>query len=88
MILPMFEVDCNRNEGLTIKVRPSTMGMGLLPASTMGHLRAANKELLLALRSVIDSAIEYTERQEPGARRPRRIQVRMGETPAEEAEEQ
>jgi hypothetical protein len=84
MILPMFEVDCNRDEGLTIKVKPMTLG--LLPESTMGHLRAANKELLLALRSIIDSAIEYTEQAEAGARRPRRIQVRMGETPAEETE--
>ena len=86
MILPMLEVDCNRDEGLTIKVRPRTMGM--LPESTMGPLRAANRELLLALRSVIDSAIEYTEQTEAGARRPRRIQVRMGEAPAEGAEEQ
>jgi hypothetical protein len=78
----MFEVDCNRDEGLTIKVKPMTLG--LLSESTVGHLQAANKELLLALRSVIDSAIEYTEQKEAGARPPRRIQVRMGEAPAEE----
>lgn len=86
MTLPMFEVNCNRDEGLTIKLRPRRMG--LLPDSTVGHLRAANKELLLALRSVIDSAIEYTEQAEAGARRPRRIQVRTGEAPAEESPEQ
>jgi hypothetical protein len=86
MILPMLEVDCNRNEGLTIKIKPVTLGMA--SGSALGHLRAANKELLLALRSVIDSAIEYTEQKESGARPARRIQVRVGEAPTEETPEQ
>ncbi|MFQ6029616.1 MAG: hypothetical protein ACE5Q6_19235, partial [Dehalococcoidia bacterium] len=75
----LLEIDCNRDEGLTVRVRPGTLN--LLTESTRGHLRAANKELLLALRSVIDSAIEWTERQEHRDRRPRRIQVRVGDIP-------
>jgi len=82
----LLEIDCNRDDGLTVRIRPKTLD--LLSADTRGHLRAANKELLLALRSVIDSAIEYTDRKEQRARRPRRIQVRVGDAPPEEAAEE
>lgn len=80
MASQLLEIHCSREEGLSITVNPSTVG--LLSESTRVHLRAANKELLLALRSVIDSVIEYTEEKQQRARRPRRIQVRVGDAPA------
>jgi len=79
MAARLLEIDCNRDDGLTIRLKPRTLR--LLPESTRGHLRAANKELLLALRSVIDSAIEYTEQREQRARPHRRIQVTVGDIP-------
>jgi hypothetical protein len=80
----LLEIDCNRDEGLTIRLKPRTLS--LLPESTRGHLRAANKELLLALRSVIDSAIEYTEQQEQRGRPRRRIQVKVDDNSEERPE--
>lgn len=38
---------------------------GVLPPDTYNHLRASRKELLLAVRSVIDREIERTEREAP-----------------------
>ena len=84
----VFEVSYTQAEGLTVRVRPPTIR--LLPESTMGHLRQANRELLLAVRSVLDEAIGVVERRQAQAeqaaagRRPRRVHVRAeGEEQAE-----
>jgi len=37
---------------------------GILPQETYNHLRASRKELLLAIRAVIDREIERTAREE------------------------
>jgi len=37
------------------------LGKGFLPEEFQAHLRAARKEMLLAVRSLIDAAIERTE---------------------------
>lgn len=36
----------------------------LVPEATRSHFRAAHKEMLLALRSLLDKAIEHTEAAE------------------------
>jgi len=38
---------------------------GILPADTYNHLRASRREMLLAIRSVIDREIERTAKEEP-----------------------
>jgi hypothetical protein len=38
-----------------------------LPEETRSHLRAARREQLLALRSLLDSAIDKLEKREPGS---------------------
>ncbi len=43
--------------------------MRLLPSDTRGHLRAARKEQLLAVRSIIDHAIARVDRTPPERRR-------------------
>ena len=49
----------------------------LVPEETRVHLRAAQKELLLAFRSVIDNAIErMDERQQDKGTRTTRIEVK------------
>jgi hypothetical protein len=47
---------------------------GVLPADTYNHLRASRKELLLAIRSVIDREIERSERDAPAQARKVEVQ--------------
>ena len=77
----LVEIDYNSTEGLTLRFRPQ--GLSLIPEPTRRHIRAANKELLLALRSFVDGAIEKMDAEEEAPRGPRRVQVRDagGETP-------
>ncbi len=82
MVPRLAEISYSPDEGLTLRFQPR--GLELLPESTRTHLRAANKELLLALRGVIDRAIERTERRADKTRQPRRIQVKVGDAGAEE----
>jgi hypothetical protein len=81
----LAEISYSPDEGLTLRFRPK--GMALLPEATRSHLRAANKELLLALRGVIDRAIEHTERREGETRQHRRVQVRVGDAGEEKPED-
>ena len=81
----LAEISYNPEEGLTLRFKPQSLH--LLPESTCTHLRAANKELLLALRGFIDQAIERTEKGEEPGRRARRIQVQVGEAAADQPAE-
>ena len=38
--------------------------LSVMPEATRGHFRTAHKEMLLALRSLLDKAIERTEEAE------------------------
>ncbi len=65
----ILEVEHNPGEEeIIVHFRPPKM---LLPPSTRTHLRAAEKEALLALRSLIDAAIETIEEKEKGERKER-----------------
>ncbi len=72
----LADISYNPEDGLTLRFKPRSLH--LLPESTRTHLRAANKELLLALRGFIDLAIERTEKGEDSGRKPRRIHVQVG----------
>jgi hypothetical protein len=48
----------------------------LVPESTKQHIHAANKELLLALRSFVDNVIERMDSESKPAQGPRRVNVR------------
>ncbi|MBI4310833.1 MAG: hypothetical protein HY681_03535 [Chloroflexi bacterium] len=52
----LLEVDYNREDGMVIHVRPGAMRV--LPKESVQHWRSANKEMLLAFRSILDSVIE------------------------------
>ena len=43
----------------------------LIPPGFIEHRRAARKEMLLAMRSLLDAAIERTEKKTPRGRQPR-----------------
>lgn len=67
-----LEASYDPEEGFTLQFRPCR----LMPDSTRGHLVAANKELLLALRSVLDDVIARTEERERQPRGPRKVEVK------------
>ena len=58
----IFEVEYHPGEGVVLRFKPPKVRG--LPDSTRQHLLIARKEMLLALRSMLDKAIEKTE--EPG----------------------
>lgn len=71
----LVEVDYSAGEGLTLRFKPRSLG--LIPEPTRGHIRAANRELLLALRSFVDQVIEGMEPEEnTPPRRRRRVRVK------------
>ena len=71
----LVEVDYSAGEGLTLRFKPRSLG--LIHEPTRGHIRAANRELLLALRSFVDQVIEGMEPEEnTPPRRRRRVRVK------------
>ena len=84
MLPRLAEVNYSPEAGLTLRFH--SRRCNLLPEQTRGHLKAANKELLLALRSFIDETIERMEQPEPRPRRRRRIQVQTVSEPPEPTE--
>lgn len=68
-----FQARYTRDGGLTITVRPRAPR--LLPSQARGHLRRANREVLLAVRDTLDRWIERVEPEDESGRERRRIQV-------------
>ncbi len=70
----LLEVQYKPGEELVFRF--NTQRLRLLPEATQGHLRNANREFLLALRSIIDRAVERADGAETGrGRRRQRVQV-------------
>jgi hypothetical protein len=64
----MLKIERGHNEEIVVR-----LGLPrILPSATRDHLRAARKEGLLSLRSLIDAAIE---RAEPAKREKTKIKV-------------
>ena len=51
----LFQVDYSDEEGFTVRFHP--MKFRLLPKEAREHFRTANREALLAFRSMIDSYV-------------------------------
>jgi len=58
----VFEIE-HHPDGETI-FRFKAPGISVMPEATRSHLRAAHKEILLALRSLLDMAIQRAEEAE------------------------
>ncbi len=70
----LLEFEGLPGEGFVVRVRPPRFL--LVPAESRQHVRAAQKEMLLALRGLIDSAIACVEEKEKAPpRNRRRIEV-------------
>ena len=69
-----LECEHSPETGLVIRFRPAYLR--LLPDATVGHVRAAKREVLLALRSLLDVAIELLEKEgKAGSTGPSKIEV-------------
>lgn len=70
----IFEIEHEPGEELIFRIR--TGSFPAFPEAARSHFWAAQKEGLLALRSLIDAAIEQTERAEkPRKKEPRKVEV-------------
>ncbi len=76
----LLEVEYKSGE-FSLRFRPGRLRV--IPGATIDHLRTANKEFLMAVRSFIDRAIERTEPGEkPAGRRRTKIEVKQEEETA------
>ncbi len=66
----ILEAERRDDGSVVITFRPPRLD-DLLSGDTVGHLLASQKELLLAVRSLLDGAIARTERPERGPGRTR-----------------
>ncbi|MBI2846932.1 MAG: hypothetical protein HYX82_03525 [Chloroflexi bacterium] len=69
----MFEFQYEPGEELVFRFRPPKLN--ILPKAAKGHIKEANKEFLLALRSMLDDAIECIEKEETKKSGPKKIKV-------------
>jgi len=58
----VFEVEYHPGEEVVLRFKAP--GLSVMPEATRGHFRTAHKEMLLALRSLLDKAIERAEEAE------------------------
>ncbi len=58
----IFSIERGPDDELTVRIKPKTLK--LISPPVRGHLKAVRKELLLAVRSVLDEAISAVEREE------------------------
>lgn len=58
----VFEVEYHPGEEIVLRFK--TSGLSIMPEAAKGHFKSASKEMLLALRSLLDKAIELTEEAE------------------------
>ncbi|MBI2906470.1 MAG: hypothetical protein HYX92_02310 [Chloroflexi bacterium] len=74
MVEKMIEVEHRPGEELVLRFRPPSMH--LVPPEAKVHIKAAQKEFLLALRSLLDAAIECMDKADkPKARGRTKIEV-------------
>ncbi|MDO8689562.1 MAG: hypothetical protein Q8R28_17550 [Dehalococcoidia bacterium] len=68
------EVEAEREKLMDFFDRISPLN--LFPTETRGHVRAAQKEMLLAFRSIVDEAIRYVEESEkPRTKKRTKIEI-------------
>lgn len=75
----LLEVEYSREEGVVVHLRPGLRQA--FPQESLRHWRSANREFLLALRSLLDGAIERwgpadSEEEEKRGRRRHRVEVK------------
>jgi len=70
----IFEIEYQPGEEVVLHFK--VPGLSIMPEATRSHFRMAHKEMLLALRSLLDRAIERAEEAEkPKAKKRTKIEV-------------
>lgn len=72
----VLEVEYRRGEEVVVRFRPRLLS--IVPSSSVRHWRNANREFLLAFRSLLDEVIDRMappESEEQGRRGRRRVEV-------------
>jgi len=70
----IFEIEYQPGEEVVLRFKMPALS--IMPEATKGHFRMAHKEMLLALRSLLDREIERVEKAEkPKAKKGTKIEV-------------
>lgn len=70
----LFELEYHPGQEVVLRFKYPKMN--LLPEATKGHLMAARKEILIALRDMLDAAVEKAPEKKEPAKRKRKIEVK------------
>jgi hypothetical protein len=70
----LFELEYHPGEEVVLRFKYPKMK--LLPEETKGHLATARKEILMALRDMLNAAVEKAPEKEQPAKRKRKIEVK------------
>ena len=70
----LFELEYHPGEEVVLRFKYPKMN--LLPEETKGHLATARKEILMALRDILNAAVEKAPGKEQPAKRKRKIEVK------------
>ncbi len=60
----LFEMEYNPGNEVVIRIKSAKLH--LMPDSTKGHIKTARKEMLLALRDLVDSAVRREDTHTEG----------------------
>lgn len=71
----ILEIEHHPGEGVTLRFKAPSLS--LMPEATRSHCRAARKEMLLALRSLLDWAIEQTEAAEKAKTKKTKVSTKI-----------
>ena len=74
MAQSFVEINYNSKDGFTLHVRPKDLD--LIPEPTLKHARKAGKEILLAMRSIVEQAIERVDEPREG-NSPKRRKIKI-----------
>ena len=70
----IFEIEHRPGEEVVLRFKAPSIS--IIPEATRSHFRTAHKEMLLALRSLLDKAIEQAEEAEkPKTKKRTKIEV-------------
>lgn len=71
----LFECEWSEEEGIVLRIRKP--GMRMLSPEVRGHLLSARKEMLMAMRNLIDAALAGIAEKDREREKTRRTEIRV-----------
>ena len=71
----LFECEWSEEEGIVLRIRKP--GMQMLSPEVRGHLLSARKEMLMAMRNLIDAALAGIAEKDREQEKTRRTEIRV-----------